>query len=118
MRAVLTVLLFGLLAVPGGVGAQRPAERRCQLEVVNVDREGVRQAFQGSENYFAGGTVRLRCRNQPEVTLAGDSLEAYTAQIVRLLGSARYRDDDIDIQADSIFYTRPTSSSSSGATPS
>lgn len=106
MRAVLTVLLFGLLAVPGGVGAQRPAERRCQLEVVNVDREGVRQAFQGSENYFAGGTVRLRCRNQPEVTLAGDSLESYTAQIVRLLGSARYRDDDIDIQADSIFYTK------------
>jgi hypothetical protein len=99
--------LLGLLALalPAPGVAQRPAERRCQLEVLNVDREGVRQAFQTSENYFAGGDVRLRCRSQP-VFLAGDSLESYTAQIVRLLGSAQYRDEDIDVTADSLFYTK------------
>lgn len=101
---IIPAILLATL-VPLAMPAQQPAERRCLLEVLNVDREGVRSDFQSNVNYFAGGNVRLRCRGQ-NVRLGGDSLESYNAQVIRLITDASYRDDDLDINADTIVYTR------------
>src|SRR5690606_20113032 len=88
-------------------GAQRPAERRCQLEVLNVDREGAYDRFGENTNYFAGGNVRLRCVGQ-EVFLFADSMASIGGTVVQLFTDARYRDDDVDIRADTLTYYRTT----------
>lgn len=107
MTTRLVCLAAILAATPfDGVAAQRPSQRRCLLEVLNVDREGGRfQEFGDNINYYAGGNVRMRCLGQP-VFLNGDSVESIGGQVVRLLGRAQYRDEDISIDADSLFYTK------------
>jgi hypothetical protein len=94
-----------VVAVSPGM-AQQPSDRRCSLEVLNVDREGSRdERLQGNVNYFAAGNVRLRCIGQP-IFLDGDSLESYNAQVIRLITAARYRDDDITLDADTLTYLK------------
>ncbi len=94
------------LAAAAPVAAQRPAERRCLLEVLNVDREGSRdERIAGNVNYFAAGNVRLRCRNQP-IFLEGDSVESYSGEFIRLITDAQYRDDDVTIDADTLAYRK------------
>jgi hypothetical protein len=103
--AATIALLVATLCVPD-LGAQRPQVRRCLAELTNNERGLVRDApLAGNENWFAGGNVKLRCQRQ-NVHLGGDSLESYNGQVIRLLIRAYYRDDDIDIKADSLIYTK------------
>lgn len=98
-------LLVAALALwPLLLGAQRPAERRCQFELVSSDRELVRQEFGASVNLFVGGNVKLRCIGQ-DVRLEGDSVESFDQQVIRVMTRARYRDADIDLRADTLVYT-------------
>ncbi|HET9134559.1 MAG TPA: hypothetical protein VFN90_09665 [Gemmatimonadales bacterium] len=97
-------VLVATVLVPMVLGAQRPAERRCQFELVSSDRELVRQEFGTNVNLFVGGNVRLRCIGQ-NVRLEGDSVESFNQQVIRVMTRARYVDQDIDLRADTLTYT-------------
>ena len=104
IRRSLCLAVASLAAAP--LAAQAPSERRCRLEVLNVDREGSRdERLAGNVNYFAAGNVRLRCVAQ-EIFLDGDSLESYNAEVVRLITQAAYRDPDVRITADTLTYIK------------
>lgn len=88
------------------LAAQKPAERRCLLQVDSIGREGLRdETIPGNVNYFGGGGVWMHCIDQG-VFLDADSLESFGGQYVRLLGRAKYRDSDVTIDADTLIYTK------------
>jgi hypothetical protein len=94
------------LAWPAPADAQRPQERRCLLVLIGNDRGLVRdEPLPGNENYYFGGNVRFRCQSQP-VFLGADSIASYNGDVVQLMTRAYYRDEDVDIKADTLFYTR------------
>ncbi|MEO8479831.1 MAG: hypothetical protein ABI542_09395 [Gemmatimonadota bacterium] len=100
------LLVLGAALVPTSVlVAQNAPARRCQLDVLSVDREGYYEDFQAGVNYFAGGDVHMRCRNQP-VFLDGDSLASYNQEVIWLITRARYRDESIDLTADTLIYRK------------
>lgn len=106
MRAPRGVVLVLALVAAAELGAQRPAARRCLLEVLNVDREGARYAeIANNESYYAAGSVRMRCRGQ-EVFLSGDSVESIGGSWIRLIGNAQYRDADVTIDGDTLTYKK------------
>jgi hypothetical protein len=99
----LVVTALALCAAPD-LEAQRAAQRRCLLEILNIDREGVGfQEIANNESYYAGGNVRMRCRNQ-EVFLSGDSVESIGGTVIRFLGKAQYRDAEVTINGDTLSY--------------
>lgn len=75
--------------------------RRCQLVVEHVEREGVRTKILGTttENYFAGGNVRLRCQAQP-VRIWADSIASYGGSVVQFIGNFRYEDETAKVTSD------------------
>lgn len=100
------LLLLGAALVPLATAvAQKAPARRCQLQVLSVDREGYREDFQAGVNYFAGGDVHMRCLDQP-VFLDGDSLASYNQEVIWLITKARYRDETIDLSADTLIYRK------------
>jgi hypothetical protein len=75
-------------------------DRRCQLVIERVDRQGVRtEPSPNAENLFAGGNVRVRCRGQ-NIHIASDSLASYGGTVVQFIGSVRYRDSSTALDAD------------------
>lgn len=105
MRRLPLLALFCLVAADAT--AQQPAERRCRLQVLNVDREGAYDRFGENTNYFAGGNVRLRCIGQ-QVFLNADSMVSIAGSVIQLFTDAQYRDDDVSIDADTLTYYRNT----------
>jgi hypothetical protein len=101
-------LVFSMLALTaiGSLGAQRPASRRCAIELLSAEREGGGdEVMEGSTNYYAGGNVKLRCRNQP-VYLEGDSVISIGGQFMQVITRAQYRDEDVTIDADTLTYLK------------
>ncbi len=107
MTRVIRLPLLALCLLVVDVAAQQPAQRRCRLEILNVDREGAYDRFGENTNYFAGGNVRLRCIGQ-EVFLNADSIASIAGSVVQLFTDAQYRDDDVSIDADTLVYYRNT----------
>ncbi|HET9065827.1 MAG TPA: hypothetical protein VFN22_08440 [Gemmatimonadales bacterium] len=105
MRNGMVCLLGAVILPVAALAAQKAPARRCQLDVLSVDREGYYEDFQAGVNYFAGGNVRMRCRNQP-VFLDGDSLASYNQEVIWLITKARYRDETIDLSADTLIYRK------------
>jgi len=73
--------------------------RACQLQVDNVDREGMQNRVGGATNYFAGGNVRMRCRGQ-EVRIWTDSVASYNGEVVQFVGHFHYEDETADVTSD------------------
>jgi hypothetical protein len=72
---------------------------RCVFQINNVDRQGsVVETPQGT-NYFAGGNVRLSCRGS-QITMQSDSVAAYGGNLVKFIGSVKYRDSTLTMDAD------------------
>lgn len=94
------------LAVAGTVSAQ---DRRCQIQIDHVDREGVSASVFGTStsNYFAGGDVRLSCRGQ-NVRIWADSVASYQGSIVQFIGSFRYEDETAKVSSDFGTYYKDT----------
>jgi hypothetical protein len=95
-----SLVVLGTLA--GALAAPLVAQnRRCQLVVENVDREGVQTRVLGTstENYFAGGNVRLRCRGQ-QVRIWSDSIASYAGSVVQFIGHFRYEDETAKVTSD------------------
>jgi hypothetical protein len=96
-----TVLAAAVAVRGGGQDTQR-----CQVRLLNVDREGTSiEVTPGITNYFAGGNVRFRCANLP-VFWSADSVASYQGRILQFIGSFRYRDTAIEMQADFGTYLR------------
>ncbi len=95
-RAVALALSGLCLAAP--LAAQG---KRCVLRVEHVQREGVLSKILGTstENYFAGGDVRLRCVSQP-VRIWADSIASYAGQVVQFIGHFRYEDETSKVTSD------------------
>ena len=74
------ILALAGLCLAGSVAGQ---DKRCQLVVEHVERQGVLNKVLGAsvENYFAGGDVRLKCKSQA-VRIWADSVASYSGQVV------------------------------------
>ncbi|HEX5385401.1 MAG TPA: hypothetical protein VFW66_01745 [Gemmatimonadales bacterium] len=109
MRAGRGALLVGMaLATFGARGAAAqgtPAADRCTLQIDNVDRQGIAVETPQGTNYFAGGNVRLRCRNSA-ITMRSDSVASYAGNVVEFIGDVRYRDSTLTMDADRGTYYR------------
>jgi hypothetical protein len=92
---------LGLAAACGLAAPLAAQDRRCQLQIDNVDREGIQTRVPGTdtENYFAGGNVRLRCRGQ-NVRIWADSIASYAGLVVQFIGHFRYEDETAKVTSD------------------
>jgi len=99
----MSVRLGAAIALVASLGAAPLAaqDRRCQLVVEHVEREGFRTKVLGTtaENYFAGGNVRLRCQSQP-VRIWADSIASYGGALVQFIGHFRYEDETAKVTSD------------------
>jgi len=104
--AASAVVLLGLPARTVNAQARRPpasSDRRCQLAILNVDRQGVRtEPAPGVENLFAGGNVHVACRGQ-NIHMYADSIASYGGSVVQFISQGkrvRYRDSTTTLDAD------------------
>ncbi len=72
---------------------------RCIFQIDNVDRQGAVNETPNGTNYFAGGNVRLRCRGT-QISIQSDSVAAYGGSVVQFIGSVKYRDSTVTMDAD------------------
>ena len=97
------IRLAGVLTLAAALAAASPVAqgRRCQLQIDNVDRQGVSATVFGTTttNYFAGGNVRMSCRGQ-NVRIWSDSIASYQGQVVQFIGSFRYEDETARVTSD------------------
>jgi len=76
------------------------------MEVLHVGRQAVRtQVTPTSENLFAGGDIRLRCRGQ-DVRMWTDSIASYQGLVVQFIGSFRYQDQTARVTAEFGTYVK------------
>jgi hypothetical protein len=92
------VLMFAL--APGALSAQAG---RCVFQITNVDRQGAVVETPQGTNYFAGGNVRLSCKNS-QITMQSDSVAAYGGTVVHFIGDVKYRDSTLTMDADKGTY--------------
>jgi len=90
--------VFCLTVAPAhGLTAQN---RRCQLEIIHVQRQGVQVNVTPTvANYFAGGDVQLRCKGQA-VRIWTDSMASYQGSVVQFIGNFRYEDETAKVTSD------------------
>jgi hypothetical protein len=101
MRRTLAVAVLALAVAP--LGAQKPS--RCLVELLGQPRMLRREElFGGNFMYTVAPDVQMRCTNQ-NVRLWTDSLTDLNDKVYRLMGHARYRDDDYELTADTVVYT-------------
>jgi hypothetical protein len=60
---------------------------------------------ESTENLFAGGDIRLRCRGQ-NVRMWTDSIASYQGQVVQFIGNFRYEDQTARVTAEFGTYVR------------
>ncbi len=102
----MTALALVSLLVPGSAAAQDQGQgqgqgQRCLIVLDNADRGyGI-----GSDNYFAGGNVRLSCRGTT-IRISSDSLASYASQVIDFVGNVRYQDSSMVMTADHGTYRR------------
>jgi hypothetical protein len=95
------VATAGVALLAAGAAQAQQAEQRCRLVLDNADRGyGL-----GTDNYFAGGNVRLSCRGTT-VKIRSDSLASYASQIVEFIGNVRYEDSSMVMTTDLGTYRR------------
>lgn len=100
------LLAAAALALAGTPARAQQRDGRCLLQVLNVDHQGVgQQPSPGTQNWFGGGNVRIRCVGQ-EVRMWSDSVASYQGEVVQFIGSVRYRDSTIEMTADFGTYFR------------
>ncbi len=86
-----------LTALPHSLTAQN---KRCRLEIIQVQRQGVQVNVTATvSNYFAGGDVQLRCRDE-NVHIWTDSIASYQGNVVQFIGNFRYEDETAKVTSD------------------
>lgn len=101
------VLVAAAAATAGRSDAQArkraPASDRCRLQLLNVDRQGVRtEPTPGVENLFAGGNIHAQCVGR-NIHIYSDSVASYGGNVVQFISQGsrvRYRDSTTNLDAD------------------
>jgi hypothetical protein len=100
MRAIAAALVFGTLLVRAPLVAQQqpaPPVRRsavCRFQLEYVGREGSQIIVGTDTNYYAGGGVRLACKDG-SARIASDSIASFGRgpnTLTQFLGHVRYQD--------------------------
>jgi len=98
------LLLAAALAAASVAAAPATAQGgRCLLVLENVDRQGVKEETSAGTNYYAGGNVRLRCRDTA-VRMSSDSVAVFGGNVARFIGTVRYADSTLEVTADTGTY--------------
>lgn len=86
--------------VGGGAGPLAAQSDRCFLQIERVGRQGAQEPTgAGSFNYFAGGGVRLVCRDTG-VSMESDSVAYYNGgAYTEFIGNVRYVDSTVTMTA-------------------
>ncbi len=99
---VTVAMIAGASSLVAQARRAQPSDR-CRLQIVNVDREGVRTTpMAGTENYFAGGNVHARCAGR-NIHMYADSVASYGGSVVQFISlgnKVRYRDSTTALDAD------------------
>lgn len=78
----------------------------CRIDIEHVGRQAVRtQVTPQTENIFAGGDIRLRCRGQ-NVRMWTDSIAWYQGQVLQFIGNFRYEDQTARITSEFATYIK------------
>jgi hypothetical protein len=78
----------------------------CRIDIIHVGRQAVRtQVTPETENIFAGGDIRLRCRGQ-NVRMWTDSIAWYQGQVLQFIGNFRYEDQTARITSEFATYIK------------
>jgi hypothetical protein len=78
----------------------------CRVDILHVGRQAVRtQVTAETENIFAGGDIRLRCRGQ-NVRMWTDSIAWYQGQVLQFIGHFRYEDQTARITSEFATYIK------------
>lgn len=95
-----------IVAAPAGAQARKkaaPASDRCRLEILNVDRQGVRtEPTPGVEHMFAGGNIHAQCVGR-NIHIYSDSVASYGGNVVQFISQGnrvKYRDSTTNLDAD------------------
>jgi hypothetical protein len=94
------VMLVVASCVGGGAAPLTAQSDRCFFQVERVGRQGAQEpTATGSFNYFAGGGVRLVCRNTG-VSMESDSVAYYNGgEYTEFIGNVRYVDSTVTMTA-------------------
>lgn len=107
MRAAGSLLAASLAAAPAlGQAPSAPAPPRgCVVTIDSVGRQGnFTQLSSGQYQFFAGGGILGRCRDQP-TTMSSDSVAWFSDRgELRLLGRVHFRDSTSLLDADRVTY--------------
>ncbi len=95
-----------IVAAPAGAQARKkaaPASDRCRLEILNVDRQGVRtEPTPGVEHMFAGGNIHAQCVGR-NIHIYSDSVANYGGNVFQFISQGnrvKYRDSTTNLDAD------------------
>jgi hypothetical protein len=103
VRRAALVSVFALAMVLFGASPAAAQSGRCLLVLENVDRQGVKEETPAGTNYYAGGNVRLRCRDTA-VRMSSDSVAVFGGNVARFIGAVRYADSTLEVTADTGTY--------------
>jgi hypothetical protein len=94
------LLVAACVAGRGGAASLAAQSDRCFFQVERVGRQGAQEpTATGSFNYFAGGGVRLVCRDTG-VSMESDSVAYYNGgEYTEFIGSVRYVDSTVTMTA-------------------
>lgn len=103
-RTSLFAIPYSLLAA---ITARAHAQNQpCRIDIEHVGRQAVRtQVTPQTENIFAGGDIRLRCRGQ-NVRMWTDSIAWYQGQVLQFIGNFRYEDQTAKITSEFATYIK------------
>jgi hypothetical protein len=103
VRRAALALAAALAGVSLGWSPAAAQGGRCLMVLENVDRQGVKEETSGGTNYYAGGNVRLRCRDAA-VRMSSDSVAVFGGNVARFIGTVRYADSTLEVTADTGTY--------------
>lgn len=88
------------------VASAHAQNQPCRIDIEHVGRQAVRtQVTPQTENIFAGGDIRLRCRGQ-NVRMWTDSIAWYQGQVLQFIGNFRYEDQTAKITSEFATYIK------------
>ena len=108
LRRIAVLVSVTGVVVAGQAGAQArkkaaPANDRCRLEILNVDRQGVRtEPTPGVEHAFFGGNIHAKCVGR-NIHIYSDSVASYGGNVVQFISQGsrvKYRDSTTNLDAD------------------
>ena len=106
-RIGLVLLMTGMTTAASAEAQARkkgtPASDRCRLQILNVQRQGVRtEPTPGVEHLFAGGNIHAQCVGR-NIHIYSDSVAVYGGAVYQFISQGnrvKYRDSTTNLDAD------------------